>query len=29
LKILFVHEQVVDSFLEKFNHKLVPLKGSY
>ncbi|UVJ46260.1 NADP-dependent glyceraldehyde-3-phosphate dehydrogenase [Pseudomonas sp. LS1212] len=26
LKILFVHEQVVDSFIEKFNHKLASLK---
>ncbi|MDV7214255.1 aldehyde dehydrogenase family protein, partial [Azotobacter beijerinckii] len=26
LKILFVHEQVVDSFLEKFNAKLAALK---
>jgi glyceraldehyde-3-phosphate dehydrogenase (NADP+) len=27
LKILFVHEDVVDSFLEKFNHKLASLKS--
>lgn len=26
LKILFVHEQVVDRFIEKFNHKLASLK---
>lgn len=26
LKILFVHEDVVDQFLEKFNHKLASLK---
>ncbi|WP_371911736.1 NADP-dependent glyceraldehyde-3-phosphate dehydrogenase [Pseudomonas sp. ok272] len=26
LKILFVHEDVVDSFIEKFNHKLAALK---
>ncbi|MDD0973739.1 NADP-dependent glyceraldehyde-3-phosphate dehydrogenase [Pseudomonas fontis] len=26
LKILFVHEQVVDSFLDKFQHKLAALK---
>ncbi|MGE7989946.1 NADP-dependent glyceraldehyde-3-phosphate dehydrogenase [Pseudomonas sp. NPDC089554] len=26
LKILFVHEQVVDAFLEKFQHKLAALK---
>ncbi|WP_226476292.1 NADP-dependent glyceraldehyde-3-phosphate dehydrogenase [Pseudomonas sp. MWU16-30323] len=26
LKILFVHEDVVDSFIEKFNHKLATLK---
>ncbi|WP_339548309.1 NADP-dependent glyceraldehyde-3-phosphate dehydrogenase [Pseudomonas sp. RA_35y_Pfl2_P32] len=26
LKILFVHEQVVDRFIEKFNHKLATLK---
>jgi glyceraldehyde-3-phosphate dehydrogenase (NADP+) len=27
LKILFVHEDVVDSFLEKFNHRLASLKA--